>query len=95
MFLCINDKGGADSIIATDVNFTGNLFAFFNVSLDKKGNITNETTIHLLNSADNSGILVQQRKKVSTDKITIKNALVKDGNVGKGYIESSDLHQNQ
>lgn len=86
----IADKGGTDSII---ISQPVNMISYFNVSVDRKGNISNETTLHFLEKSTITSGKTKYKKAVSSsEKITIENALSKDGSAGNGWIESMTGH---
>ncbi|MCR5265418.1 MAG: hypothetical protein K6E29_02355 [Cyanobacteria bacterium RUI128] len=87
--ITISDGGGtSDRIIITDTDYSlDKMFLFYDIKLDKKKDYVTETSLHVLANDKNTAEAIKSRKGKIDDSIVIKNALTKDGDGGKGWIE--------
>ena len=88
--ITISDGGGTgDRIIITDDRYsTDNMFLFYDIKLDKKQEYTTETSLHVLSVDNNDANDIKSRRGKISDSIVVKNALTKDADGGKGWIEA-------
>lgn len=94
--ITISDGGGnGDRIIITDDNYSlDNMFLFYDIKLDKKKEYTTETSLHVLANAKNTADAIKSRKGKIDDSILVKNALTKNADGGKGWIEGIAFYKN-
>ena len=87
--IVISDKGGtSDSIIIADQNYAYNdIFVFYDIKLDKKKIYTTETSQHFLSIDNNDATDIKSRKGKISDRIVVKNAMTKNADGDKGWIE--------